>query len=91
MSKVNLETIVAAQQTIKGVVKETPLQFVASFSDRYNANIYFKREDLQVVRSYKLRGAYNKIKIYLLLICIMESFVRLLEIMLRVWLLHVIN
>ncbi|MBV1888090.1 MAG: threonine ammonia-lyase IlvA [Urechidicola sp.] len=62
MSKVNLESIIAAQQTIKGVVKETPLQYVASFSDRYKSNISFKREDLQVVRSYKLRGAYNKIK-----------------------------
>ena len=28
----------------------------------YQANIFFKREDLQVVRSYKIRGAYNKIK-----------------------------
>ena len=60
--KISLESIVAAQQNIKGVVKETPLQFVKSFSDRYNATISFKREDLQVVRSYKLRGAYNKIK-----------------------------
>lgn len=62
MSRVNLESIVTAQQNIKGVVKETPLQFVKSFSDRYDAKIFFKREDLQVVRSYKLRGAYNKIK-----------------------------
>ncbi len=33
-----------------------------NFSDRYQANIYFKREDVQVVRSYKIRGAYNKIQ-----------------------------
>ena len=30
-------------------------------SERYNCNVYFKREDLQVVRSFKVRGAYNKI------------------------------
>lgn len=33
-----------------------------NFSERYQANIYFKREDAQVVRSYKIRGAYNKIQ-----------------------------
>ena len=33
-----------------------------NFSERYQATIYFKREDLQVVRSYKIRGAYNKIQ-----------------------------
>jgi threonine dehydratase len=32
-----------------------------SFSEKYDANIQFKREDLQVVRSYKIRGAYNRI------------------------------
>jgi threonine dehydratase len=31
-----------------------------NLSERYEANIYLKREDLQVVRSYKIRGAYNK-------------------------------
>ncbi|NQV77557.1 MAG: pyridoxal-phosphate dependent enzyme, partial [Lutibacter sp.] len=33
-----------------------------NFSERYQATIFFKREDLQVVRSYKIRGAYNKIQ-----------------------------
>ncbi len=59
---VSLDLIYKASKNIKGVVKATPLQFVKSFSDRYKATISFKREDLQVVRSYKLRGAYNKIK-----------------------------
>jgi threonine dehydratase len=31
-----------------------------NLSERFQANIYLKREDLQVVRSYKIRGAYNK-------------------------------
>ncbi|MGL5561369.1 MAG: pyridoxal-phosphate dependent enzyme, partial [Tannerellaceae bacterium] len=43
------------------VVCRTPLSRNASLSDRYNANILLKREDLQEVRSYKIRGAYNKI------------------------------
>lgn len=51
----------AAKQRLNGVVKRTPLEYNAGLSKRYGANIYLKREDLQVVRSYKLRGAYNKI------------------------------
>lgn len=60
---VPLDLIYKAKDNIKGVVFTTPLIHVKSFSDRYGATILFKREDLQVVRSYKLRGAYNKIKI----------------------------
>lgn len=59
--RISLEKIYQAQQNIKGVVEETPLVFMKNFSDRYQAKIYFKREDLQLVRSYKIRGAYNKI------------------------------
>jgi threonine dehydratase len=58
---VSLDLIRKAQENIKGVAIKTPLQYVQSFSDVYQANIFFKREDLQVVRSYKIRGAYNKI------------------------------
>lgn len=47
---------------LKGVVLNTPLQFNANLSKKYSANVYLKREDMQVVRSYKLRGAYNKMK-----------------------------
>lgn len=61
-NSISLEEIYKAQQSIKGVVKATPLVFMKNFSEHYNANIYFKREDLQVVRSYKIRGAYNKIQ-----------------------------
>ena len=46
---------------LKGVISETPLEYSASLSARYGAKIYLKREDLQVVRSYKIRGAYHKI------------------------------
>jgi len=43
------------------VVLKTPLQKNQFLSEKHNANIIFKREDLQEVRSYKIRGAYNKI------------------------------
>jgi threonine dehydratase len=45
--------------TLKKVVTKTPLQLNRNLSKKYNCNVYLKREDLQVVRSYKLRGAYN--------------------------------
>lgn len=47
---------------MKQVVLKTPLQHHAKLSARFKADIYLKREDLQVVRSYKLRGAYNLIQ-----------------------------
>jgi threonine dehydratase len=43
------------------VVLKTPLQFSINLSEKFQASIYLKREDLQQVRSYKIRGAYNKI------------------------------
>lgn len=49
----------AAQQRLKKVVKRTPLILNAGLSKKYHCKVYLKREDLQVVRSYKLRGAYN--------------------------------
>ncbi|WP_026898947.1 threonine ammonia-lyase IlvA [Daejeonella oryzae] len=51
----------AAAERLKDIVKHTPLEFHAGLSAKYNCNIYLKREDLQVVRSYKLRGAFNMI------------------------------
>jgi threonine dehydratase len=52
----------AAAEALKGVVLKTPLQFHKKLSEKFKAKIYLKREDLQVVRSYKLRGAYNLIQ-----------------------------
>ncbi len=51
-----------AQERLSGIVKETPLQLINTLSKYFEANIYLKREDLQIVRSYKLRGAYNMIR-----------------------------
>jgi len=50
-----------ALERIKNVVRRTPLIYHPRLSEKYNSEIYLKREDLQVVRSYKLRGAYNMI------------------------------
>jgi threonine dehydratase len=50
-----------AYEKLKTVVLKTPLQFHRKLSEKYGCEVYLKREDLQVVRSYKLRGAYNLI------------------------------
>jgi threonine dehydratase len=54
--KLNFEE---AKKRLSKVAIRTPLQLNPNLSRRYQANIYLKREDLQVVRSYKIRGAYN--------------------------------
>lgn len=54
----NLDIEEAAGRLSK-VVRETPLELNFSLSRTFEANVYLKREDLQVVHSYKLRGAYN--------------------------------
>jgi threonine dehydratase len=51
----------SAYKRLSGIVKHTPLEYNQRLSERYGCEIYLKREDLQVVRSYKLRGAYNMI------------------------------
>lgn len=55
-----LTNIENAVKRIASVCKPTPLQFNHELSTRHRANVYLKREDLGPVRSYKLRGAYNK-------------------------------
>ncbi len=57
----SLEDVAEAAKTLKGVSQETPLMLNFYLSEKFDASIFLKREDLQVVRSYKIRGAYNKI------------------------------
>ncbi len=57
---ISVENIYKAKVRLKNVAIKTPLMHNHFYSEKYEANIYFKREDLQVVRSYKIRGAYNK-------------------------------
>ncbi|MBB6176793.1 threonine dehydratase [Anoxybacillus tengchongensis] len=59
---VHVEDILIAYQTLKDVVYHTPLQKNELLSERYDCHVYFKREDLQVVRSFKIRGAYYRMK-----------------------------
>lgn len=56
----NIDNIFQAAERLRKVAIHTPLQQNLNLSDRYEANIFLKREDLQIVRSYKIRGAYNK-------------------------------
>lgn len=56
-----LSAIQQAAKTLQEVVAVTPLQENFNLSQQFNATILLKREDLQQVRSYKIRGAYNKI------------------------------
>src|SRR5690554_2180391 len=56
-----LDKIHQARERIKNVAIHTPLMLNKNLSAEFSAQVYLKREDLQPVRSYKLRGAYNKI------------------------------
>lgn len=57
----SIKNVKAAAETIKKVSTLTPLSHSLRYSKQFDANIFLKREDLQQVRSYKIRGAYNKI------------------------------
>ena len=57
-----VELVEEAREALRGVVKETPLIFNRGLSEKFDAKVYLKREDLQTVRSYKLRGAYNRMR-----------------------------
>ncbi|HEX6487571.1 MAG TPA: threonine ammonia-lyase IlvA [Candidatus Dormibacteraeota bacterium] len=50
----------SAAQRLAGIVDESPLQLSNRLSEQFGAEVYLKREDLQEVRSFKLRGAYYK-------------------------------
>ncbi len=58
MPQTYIERILRAR--VYDVAKETPLDFASQLSQRLNNQVYLKREDLQPVFSFKLRGAYNK-------------------------------
>lgn len=55
------KTIQQAQKQLKNVISPTPLIENLNLSEEFGATVLLKREDLQIVRSYKIRGAYNKI------------------------------
>ncbi|MGI9023069.1 MAG: pyridoxal-phosphate dependent enzyme, partial [Acidimicrobiales bacterium] len=56
---VSVDDVQAAAARLGDVVTRTPLERSERLSARFDADVWLKREDLQAVRSYKLRGAYN--------------------------------
>ncbi|CAM4511751.1 threonine dehydratase [Paenibacillus endophyticus] len=58
-TRIGLEEIVQAQMHLKDVITRTPLQYNRVLSERFNCHVLLKREDLQIVRSFKIRGAYH--------------------------------
>jgi threonine dehydratase len=59
---VKIEDILHAKQVLKDVITRTPLHKDHALSARYGCQVYLKREDLQIVRSFKIRGAYHFIR-----------------------------
>ena len=55
----SVKGILQAKKNLEGISEVTPLKHNQILSDESSAKIFLKREDLQVVRSYKIRGAYN--------------------------------
>ena len=56
------EAIDHAATVLSEIIDPTPFMMNNNLSDIYDAEVYLKREDLQIVRSYKIRGAYNMIR-----------------------------
>ncbi|WP_409288800.1 threonine ammonia-lyase IlvA [Peribacillus sp. SCS-37] len=58
----NVEDILIAHRNLKDIVFHTPLQRNERLSEKYSCQVYLKREDLQLIRSFKLRGAFYHMK-----------------------------
>src|SRR5664279_185686 len=58
--KITIAQIEEAAKRLNGVASRTPLQLSKRLSKKFGATVYIKREDMQEVRSFKIRGAYNK-------------------------------
>ena len=58
---IKIDEILKAQKRLKGIIRKTPMAYAPILSEKFNSNIYLKKENLQLTGSFKLRGAYNKI------------------------------
>jgi threonine dehydratase len=58
---INLENVEQARNNLSQVAQNTPLAYAPILSEDLNSNIYFKKENLQLTGSFKLRGAFNKL------------------------------
>ena len=57
----DIKKIYEAQERIKGVVTQTPFSYAPYLSEISDADIYLKKENLQITGAFKIRGAYNKV------------------------------
>jgi threonine dehydratase len=62
LNQVKIEDIIKANHALSKIIEPSPLQRNEQLSARYECNVYLKREDLHVIRSFKIRGAYNVIQ-----------------------------
>lgn len=60
-SLIPVKHILEAHHKLRSILKPTPLHELDRLSNKYGCTVLLKREDLQLGRSYKIRGAYNKI------------------------------
>lgn len=60
---ISVTQIDEAARALQGVIEQTPLQLNKRLSSKFGATVYIKREDLQEVRSFKIRGAYYKMSL----------------------------
>ena len=58
---ITLQQIQQAKKRLDGIVNYTPLAYAPILSEELNGDVYFKKENLQLTGSFKLRGAFNKI------------------------------
>ena len=58
---INIEKINEAKKRLNGIIRATPIAYAPILSKKHKADIYLKKENLQLTGSFKLRGAFNKI------------------------------
>ena len=56
-----IKEIQSASSNLNNIILSTPLNLIDTYSNKYSSYVYVKREDLQVTRSFKIRGSFNKI------------------------------
>ncbi len=56
-----LKEVQAAADTLKGIIKKTPLIYSGVFSNESGNEVYIKPENLQLTGAFKIRGAYNRL------------------------------
>ena len=61
-NEITIQEILSARKQIQAFIRKTPLEFNEGLSKKYQSNIYLKLENLQTTGSFKIRGAFNKLK-----------------------------